>query len=195
MACFARLRAGVHAFKLQASNILNEAYTKHLRRALEAKKKKRDKKSGIKLIGDGLPKMLSGDKFYELAQAKEKEVWEFARQKEARKDDWVAYDAAVEVWVVEDQEHRGKCETIKANNKRAKAAWERRKAAALKKNKKFTKSKPKPVLLPKVIPKPRLKDFLDGGNGGVDAGNVGDDAGDGSNEEESNGSTSDNDDE
>ena len=41
---------------------------------LEAREEKQGKKKGIKLVGDGLFKLLSGDTFYELAQAKEKEV-------------------------------------------------------------------------------------------------------------------------
>ena len=73
------VHAEVHAFELQASNILNEAYTERLWKALEAKEEKRGKKKGIKLVGDGLPKLLSGDEFYELAQAKEKELREVSK--------------------------------------------------------------------------------------------------------------------
>ena len=47
----------MHAFELQASNILNEAYTERLRRALETKEEKRGKKKGTKRVGDGLPKL------------------------------------------------------------------------------------------------------------------------------------------
>ena len=59
---------------------------------------------GIKLVGDGLPKLLSGDEFYELVQAKEKEVHKVSRLKEAWKEGWVAYDAAVEEWAMADKE-------------------------------------------------------------------------------------------
>ncbi|EDQ98733.1 uncharacterized protein LACBIDRAFT_296797 [Laccaria bicolor S238N-H82] len=98
--------AEIHAFELQASNILNEAYTERLRKALEAREEKRGKKKGIKLVGNGLPKLLSGNNFYELMQAKEKEVREVLKQKEAWKEGRVAYDAAVEVWAAADQERR-----------------------------------------------------------------------------------------
>ena len=77
------VHAKIHAFKLQASNILNEVYTKRLQKALEAKEEKQWKKKGIKLVGNGLPKLLSSGEFYELVQAKEKEVHEVLRLKEA----------------------------------------------------------------------------------------------------------------
>jgi hypothetical protein len=48
---------------------------------------------------------------------------------------------------------------------KTKAAWDRRKAAAVQKNKKFTEPKPKSLPLPKAIPRPKLKDFLDSGGG------------------------------
>jgi len=188
-------RAEIHAFKLQASNILNEAYTERLRKALEAREEKREKKKGIKLVGNGLPKLLSGDKFYELAQAKEKEVHEDLKQKEAWKEGQVAYDAAVEEWAVADQEWKDEQDAIKANNMQMKAAWDKRKAAAAKKEKKFTKPKPKSMPLPKVIPRPKLKDFLDGGGGVVSASEAEDDAGSDGDEVGSEGSASDDNDE
>lgn len=157
------IRSEMHAFELQASNILNEAYTERLRKALETKEEKQGKKTGIKLVGDGLPKLLSGDDFYELAKAKEKEVRDVSRQKEARKEGRVAYDAAVEEWAARDQTRKDERDSIKANNLKTKAAWDKRKAAAVKKNKKFTEPKPKTLPLPKAIPRPKLKDFLDSG--------------------------------
>ena len=76
--------------------------------------------------------------FYELAQAKEKEVCEVLRQKEEQKKGWVAYGTAVEEWAAADKEQKDKWDTIKANNTKAKAAWDKRKAAAVKKKTKFT---------------------------------------------------------
>ena len=192
------VRAEIHAFEFQASNILNEAYTERLRKALEAKEEKRGKKKGIKLVGDGLPKLLSGDEFYELAQAKEKEVREVSRQKEARKEGQIAYDAAVEEWATADKKRKDERDAIKANNTKTKAAWDKRKAAAVKKNKKFTEPKPKSTPLPKAIPRPKLKDFLDSGGGVVSADEAEDHAGSGGDEGDdagSEGSASDDDDE
>ena len=76
--------------------------------------------------------------FYELAQAKEKEVCEVLRQKEEQKKGQVAYGAAVEEWTAADKEQKDEWDTIKANNTKVKAAWDKRKAAAVKKKTKFT---------------------------------------------------------
>ena len=192
------VHAEIHAFELQASNILNEAYTERLRKALEAKEEKWGEKKGIKLVGDGLPKLLSSDEFYELAQDKEKEVCEVSRLKEARKEGWVAYDAAVEEWAMADKERKDERGAIKANNTKTKAAWDKRKAAAVKKNKKFTEPKLKSMPLPKAIPRPKLKDFLDSRGGVVSADKAEDNAGSDGDEGDdagSEGSASDNNDE
>jgi len=74
----------VHAFKLQASNILNEAYTSRLKHQLamqEEKNKNKNKNKVIKLVGDGSPCLLTADDFYELVKEKEKEVQDEARRK------------------------------------------------------------------------------------------------------------------
>ena len=85
----------VHAFELQASNILNEAYADRLKKQLTAKEEKKGKKKSIKLIGDGLPRLLTADEFYELAKEKEKEACEEARDKETRKEARQLYAAAI----------------------------------------------------------------------------------------------------
>ncbi|KAF8995505.1 hypothetical protein BDQ17DRAFT_1211977, partial [Cyathus striatus] len=52
----------VHA---QASNLLNEMYCKKVQVELASKENKKKKKGLGKLMGDGLPRMLSGDEFYQ----------------------------------------------------------------------------------------------------------------------------------
>ncbi|EAU80206.2 hypothetical protein CC1G_13541 [Coprinopsis cinerea okayama7 len=50
---------------LQASQILNDTYCNKLRIQLAHKEKKKGKQTLGKLMGNGLPRMLSGDAFYE----------------------------------------------------------------------------------------------------------------------------------
>ncbi|KAG1795027.1 uncharacterized protein HD556DRAFT_1217952, partial [Suillus plorans] len=51
---------------LQASNILNEMYCSKLRSQLaNQESKKHGGKDSGKILGDGLPRLLSGDEFYE----------------------------------------------------------------------------------------------------------------------------------
>ena len=189
-------RNEIYQYELQASNILKEAYTERLRKALETKEEKRSKRGTTKLVGDGLPRVLTGDEFYELAVEKGNEIREVARQKEARKDGRLVYKAAMEEWKVADQKRKEECDMIKADRDKAIAAWEKRKATAMKRGKKFTEFKPKSALLPKVIPKPKLKDFLDGVGdvkGTVDDGNKAGDDSDEDRSEESESNDNDND--
>lgn len=188
------VRTEIHAFELQASNILNEAYTERLRKALETKEEKKNKKKKLttKLVGDGLPRLLTGDKFYELAKEKEKEVQEIEKQKEARKGGRVAYRMAIEEWNEAEQARKDETTTIKADWEKAVAAWTKKKAAAAKKGSKFTEKKPKRDALPPKAPKPKLKDFVGGGNR-VESGDEGAaEAGDDADEDRSDSSASDN---
>jgi hypothetical protein len=191
------VRTEIHAFELQASNILNEAYVERLRKALETKEEKKNKKRKVtKLVGDGLPRLLTGDKFYELAKEKEREVREIEKQKEARKGGKVAYRMAIEEWDEAEQARKDETTTIKANWEKSVAAWTRKKAAAAKKGNKFTEKKPKRDALPRKTPKPKLKDFVGGGNqvesGDEAADEAADETGDDADQDRSDSSASDN---
>ena len=190
------VRTEIHAFELQASNILNEAYTERLRKALEAKEEKQNKRRKVtKLVGDGLPRLLTGDAFYELAKEKEKEVRDVEKQKEARKDGKAAYRTAIEEWNDAEQARKDKATTIKADWEKAVTAWTKKKAAAAKKGQKFTEKKPKRDELPRKTLKPKLKDFVGGSGSGLESVNEGaDDAGDDADQEGGDSDDNDNDD-
>jgi hypothetical protein len=187
-------RSEIHAFELQASNILNEAYMERLRKALEAKEEKRNKKRKVtKLVGDGLPRLLTGDKFYELAKEKEKEVQDVEKQKEVRKDGKAAYRLAIDEWNEAEQARKDEITTIKEDWEKAVAAWTKKKAAAAKKGNKFTEKKPKRDPLPPKTVKPKMKGFVSGGNRVENREEGADDAGDDANQD-SDGSESDDED-
>jgi hypothetical protein len=194
------VRSEIHAFELQASNVLNEAYMERLRKALEAKEEKKNnlkKRKVTKLVGDGLPRLLTGDAFYELAKEKEKEVREIERQKGARKDGKAAYRTAIDEWNEAEEARKDETTTIKANWEKAVASWTKKKATAAKKGNKFTEKKPKRDALPPKTPKPKLKDFVSGGNRvepeSGDEPEGADDAGDDANEDSDSSASNDND--
>ena len=187
------LRTEVHAFELQASNILNEAYAKRLCAKLAAREEKHNKKKTIKLVGDGLARLLSGDEFYELAQQKEKEMREVAREKERKKDGRALYKAAVEEWEVVEQERKDAKAVATANLKKAVKAWEKKRDAAKAKGTRFTLIKPKGDPAPKATPKPKLKDFLGAVAEDQEPESSGDDADEGGGSASVSGSDGDND--
>ena len=185
----------IHAFKLQASNILNEAYTERLKKALEEKEEKQSKRRKMtKLVGDGLPRLLTGDAFYELSKEKEKEVRDVEKQKEARKDGKAAYRMAIEEWNDAEQARKDKATTIKADWEKAVAVWTKKKAAAAKKGQKFPEKKPKRDELPQKTLKPKLKDFVGGSGNRLESVDEGaDDASDDADQEGANSNDDDND--
>ncbi|TFY64070.1 hypothetical protein EVJ58_g2863 [Rhodofomes roseus] len=82
--------------ELQAANILNKAYCKTMQEQLEFQEKKKQRRGKGKLLGDGLPVLLSGDAFFqrvaELKMVRESiqvAMVEYRKQVEQRKQ-WIA---------------------------------------------------------------------------------------------------------
>ena len=119
-------RIEAHAFELQASNILNKAYADRLKKQLAAKEEKKGKKKSIKLVGNGLPRLLTADEFYELAKEKEKEVYEEARDKEMCKEAWQLYTAAIASWKVANEKRKEDAAEARAKNKRVNDAFKKK---------------------------------------------------------------------
>ena len=155
-----KISTEVHAFKLQASNILNEAYVKRLCAKLAVQEEKCNKNKSIKLVGDGLAQLLSGDEFHKLAQQKEKEVCEVMKEKERKKDGRVLYKAATGEWEAIEQAQKDAKAIATANLKKAVKAWEKKWDGTKAKGTHFTLIKPKGDPAPKASPKPKLRDFL-----------------------------------
>ena len=143
--------------ELQATNILNEAYCSRIHGQLAHQEAKKTKLGGKgKLMGDGLPCLLSGDMFFErvvdsdVAHRREEQdkierlhireeravlLVEWKKQQEARKAEIATRRAE---WGVEKQE------------------WEVEKAAAKASKKKFSKKRPILGKLPVAIPRPPM---------------------------------------
>jgi hypothetical protein len=62
----------------------------------QQEEKKGKKKRTALLVGDGLPRLLSGDAFYIAALTKETELEEVEKQKAAKRDGNPAYMKAIE---------------------------------------------------------------------------------------------------
>lgn len=72
---------------------------------------------------------------------------------------------AMDEWNEAEQTRKDEITAVKADWEKAVAAWTKKKAAAAKKGNKFTEKKPKrDPLPPKTALKPKLKDFVSGGN-------------------------------
>jgi len=143
--------------QLQATNILNEAYCSRLCGQLayqEAKKAESGAKG--KLMGSGLPCLLSGDVFYEKVvdletahRREEQDKVERLHVREERAGLLVEWKKQQEARTAQIAKRRAEWEVEKEE-------WEAEKAAAKAAKKKFSKKKPTLGKLPAAIPRPRV---------------------------------------
>ncbi|KAF9005350.1 hypothetical protein BDZ89DRAFT_966568 [Hymenopellis radicata] len=172
--------------ELQASNILNEAYCTVLREQLAFKtgkaKKKKEEISG-RLMGDGLPVLLTGDFFYERVVEWEKEQSRKKTQKEDRRVAKEARNARLDKWKEQCQERLKDIEEINAAWEVEKVQWAKRKqqwsddkAAGKRVPARFGVPQPKRGPLPKAIPRPKLRERVEtASDEGTDADDEGED--------------------
>ncbi|KAF8869443.1 hypothetical protein CPB85DRAFT_1358166 [Mucidula mucida] len=159
-----RLHLCQRTVELQAANILNEVYCKSLRErlAFQDEKKRKGKGKG-KLVGDGLPVLLTSDEFYERVVEFEKAQIQKERGKEECAVNKESLQKELEEWkvLVEEREEWTKNRRLawakeKEDHAAEKAKWALNKKAGKVKGK-FTKPTPKLGPLPAVIPKPKLQ--------------------------------------
>lgn len=144
--------------ELQASNILNELYCGKLRGQLAHKDETKAKGKGKgKLMGDGLPCMLTGDEFYEKVVVHETGQKRAAKDKANRAQVRESLAEAMAKWKREDKERKERnvvrCEVYKA----AVEQWVVDKAAG----KSSTKEKPGREKLEKPVPRPKATDIVE----------------------------------
>lgn len=157
--------------ELQAATVLDEMYCSLLRGQLANYEKKVDGKGKGKLMGDGLPQLLSGDEFYErvVEFAKEQECEKVAKESRQQARDSKA--EAMKVWKKHEEERKLRNATATLRFREAVEEWKLRKEKAKEKGQRFSEKKPVRGKLEGPIPKPVLA-ILAGESGDED----GDDA-------------------
>ncbi|KDQ18847.1 hypothetical protein BOTBODRAFT_103124, partial [Botryobasidium botryosum FD-172 SS1] len=149
--------------ELQATNILNEAYCKTLREQLAFKEKGGGSRKRGKLMGDGLPVLLSGDAFFD--RVVEAEILH-KRQEQAvvaRREARVGIQGAIDEWKKLTEERRTEVAARHAQYHADMEVWEAGKVSAKLAKKRFGQLKPKLGKLPPTIPRPKVpKDVVEG---------------------------------
>ncbi|KAK0462758.1 hypothetical protein IW261DRAFT_1293832, partial [Armillaria novae-zelandiae] len=153
------------AIELQAANVLNEAYCAVLQEQLAFKEEKGKKKTASgRLMGDGMPVLLTGDDFYERVVQWEKSQEEAAAAKTNRKAAKVMRDSRLADWIKKCDERTAEIKRIEERWEKAKEEWneekekwKRDKTAGLNVPAHVAKLKPKQGPLPKAIPRPTIK--------------------------------------
>lgn len=142
--------------ELQATNILNEAYCSKLRGQLARKEEKVEQKGKGKLMGSGLPCLLSGDWFYE--RVVEFEAWQKREEhdKEARQQARTDRASALEEWRSQEEERKRQNAARREEWEEEKRLWEQERSVAKTAKQRFNKKKPTLGKLLPAIPKPRV---------------------------------------
>ncbi|RDB28659.1 Pogo transposable element with KRAB domain [Hypsizygus marmoreus] len=145
---------------LQATNVLNESYCTKLRFQLaHREEKKKNPKGKGKLVGDGLPRLLTGDDFYEWVV----EFTNWQREEERKKKEKKQERARLKVAVDEWKKGEDACKVANAAKTEryheAVKVWEREKAKAKAAKQTFRIKKPTRQPLQKAKAKPKLADF------------------------------------
>ncbi|KZP23536.1 hypothetical protein FIBSPDRAFT_684112, partial [Athelia psychrophila] len=111
--------------QLQASAVLNQMYCDLLRKQLTHKEEEKKKGKGKgRLVGDGMPRLLTSDEFYErvveFQAAQEREDTEKAVRKAARKD----RDGVLGPWRDRETARKARNVAIRDRNRKAATDWE-----------------------------------------------------------------------
>lgn len=147
--------------QLQAANILNESYCNKLRFELAYKEEKENApKQRGKLVGDGLPRLLSGDDFFERVVEFTKWQREEAAKKAEKQRERESIKGAVEDWKKREEERKKENQARKDRYHKALETWQKAKTKWVSGGKKgkFGVPRPKQEALSnqKSNPKPKV---------------------------------------
>lgn len=147
---------------LKSHQVLQNVYTQKLQRQLHTKERSTEKgksRSNTRLLGDGLPVVLSGDEFYERVAEHDQRKREEEKRKEQAIKARGNYAKEKELWDKAQAERKRLVEDRRRAYKEEMEDWEARKAEA--KQKKTHFRQPKPLLglknIPKCPPRPVLR--------------------------------------
>ena len=141
--------------ELQAANVLNEMYCSMLRGQLAHYEKRKNSPKGMgKLVGDGLPRLLSGDEFYERVVEFTDNQKRTEREKAERNDAREGRAEAMKEWHKADEERKSQNAVRQLRYKEEKTTWEAAKKVAIAQKKRFGVPAPKLGKCPGPYPKP-----------------------------------------
>jgi hypothetical protein len=141
----------------QASNVLNEMYCNKLQFQLQhAEEKKAKGKGKGKLVGDGLPLLLSGDEFYEKVVVFTQWQQEEATKKAVREHEKAELAGPIAEWKKQELARKAENEAKRQRYHAALVKWEEAKEAAKLQKKCCPVTNPKMEKLSSAIPKPKV---------------------------------------
>lgn len=162
--------------ELQALNILNELYCGKLRGQLAHQEKTKEKGKGKgRLMGDGLPCMLTGDEFYKKVVVHEADQKRAAKTKANRAQVQAGMAEAIAKWKKDEKERKERNVVRGDVYKTAVKQWETARDAAKTANKSFTTRKPGREKLETPVPRLKAGDVAEGSDSEQDEDKEGED--------------------
>lgn len=140
---------------LHASMVLQNGYCERLRGQLVVEERKKKKKDGGRLLGDGLPHLLSGKDFFGRVEEHEEVAVRAEREQLQRSTEHAVYLAAMEEWKKGEEERKRENEARTAAWKSKVSEWEIARDTARQEGGRFGIKKPVRGPLLKAAPKPR----------------------------------------
>ncbi|KAI0372545.1 hypothetical protein BV20DRAFT_939943 [Pilatotrama ljubarskyi] len=150
---------------MQAASVLQSVYVGRVQENLQAQTGKPSRKKQW-LLGDGLPKLLTADRFY--SQVVEFNAMQDREQaeKKNRKTERARYEKEKEVWLRSEEGRKKQVAARRKEWKQEVEEWERGKAAAKAERQCFERKKPLLGKLERPLPKPRLAPAKEDGSDG-----------------------------
>lgn len=147
---------------LQAAVVLQDVYVGRVKNQLAAKEKKKKKKGkGGKLVGDGLPKLLTGDEFFQQVEEHLQGQADAEAKKIDQKQRKEAYKRAMEAWTIGEEGRKARIDKKREEWQAAVAEWEEQRVLAKSEGRKFGEKRPTLGLLEKAATKPRYRAVVD----------------------------------
>jgi DDE superfamily endonuclease len=160
---------------MQASAILQEAYCDSAQAQLATQENKKKKKGNEKLMGDGLPRLLTDDDFVARVNAKHAAQEQAVVDAETKRMTREEHAEEVKRWGVLDEARKKKNATTTAEWKKKVEEWESERDLAKQERRRPRWTKPKRGKLEKAIPKPKL--VCVGNSEGAQEGDIRDESG------------------
>ncbi|EPQ53839.1 hypothetical protein GLOTRDRAFT_94965 [Gloeophyllum trabeum ATCC 11539] len=145
-----------HVLSLQAAAVLHTQYLSRVRAELQAQKEKKAKGKGFKLMGDGMPKVLTNDDFIEKVKERDRLLDAIADEKEARKQARDEYQLQMAEWRNEEDARKARNDAKTAEYRKRLAEYKAESEKARREKRRIQLKKPSRGPLEKAKAKPKL---------------------------------------
>ncbi|KAG0700882.1 hypothetical protein DFH29DRAFT_806981 [Suillus ampliporus] len=152
---------------MQSTVVLQSMFCDRLSNQLAAQEEKKNGKKNAPLVGDGMPRLLTGDEFYNQVSEHRRAAEEEAAAKEVRQIEREGRAAAMAVWKEAEAAQLKRNEERRATYKEEVRLWEEERDCAKLEKRQPRWTKPKQGKLESPLPKPTLDDVEEDDERGV----------------------------